>query len=69
MYKTTVNNGGKQITERLLQEVLPSTVCFFRCSGADTGAPLKWKDIPSPLQFEAGAKEVPDVLDQAVLGI
>eukprot|EP00434_Breviolum_minutum_P013853 symbB.v1.2.012215.t1/scaffold833.1/size175488/5 len=36
--------------------------------GADTGAPLKWKDIPSPLQFEAGAKEVPDVLDQAVVG-
>jgi len=29
---------------------------------------LKWKDIPSPLQFEAGAKEVPDVLDQAVVG-
>ena len=67
MYKT-LQITGETNNFKTAPGCLPSTV-FFRCSGADTGAPLKWKDIPSPLQFEAGAKEVPDVLDQAVVGI
>ena len=68
MYKT-LQITGQTNNFKTAPRCLPSTVFFFRCSGADTGAPLKWKDIPSPLQFEAGAKEVPDVLDQAVVGI
>ncbi|CAJ1360255.1 unnamed protein product, partial [Effrenium voratum] len=44
-------------------------VVDFALSRADTGAPLEWKEVSSPLSFTSGAGEVPDVLDEAVAGM